>query len=112
MLQLILEQLVNGASIAAISTNVASQAAFVMPGVKVFVQDLPKIKFIRSLQTIIRIIVDTLEDYCIGKVQQRDQIFSDNMGRRQTDLHHLVIGVINEEHLHPLIVSTSIILIG
>ena len=107
-----MEQLVNGTPLAAISPKSVSQAALDTPGVKVIVQELPSINFIRSLQTIIRIIVDTLEDYCIGKVQQRDQIFSDNMGRRQTDLHHLVIGFINEEHLHPLIVSTSIILIG
>ena len=82
MLQLILEQLVNGASIAAISKNVASQAAFVMPGVKVFVQDLPKIKFIRSLQTIIRIIGEALEDYCIGEVEKFYQLFSDGTVRR------------------------------
>ena len=77
---------------------------------KFTVQDLPSMNFIRSCWTILRIIGETLVDYCIGKVEQWSQLFSDGTDRRQTALHNLVIGVINEEPLSPLILSTSTIL--
>ena len=53
MVQLILEQLVNGTPPEAISPNIASQADLAMPGVKVIVRELPSIKFIRLFQTIL-----------------------------------------------------------
>ena len=81
-----------------------------MPMAKGIVQELTRINFIRSFRTILRIIFETLVDYCIGKVEQWSQLFSDGTDRRQTALHNLVIGVINEEPLSPLILSTSTIL--
>ena len=39
-------------------------------------------------------------------------MFSDGTGRHQTAIQNLIIGVIDEERLHPLIISTSIILKG
>ena len=83
-----------------------------MPGVEVIVQEIPSIIFIRSLRTIIQTICENLADYRIGKVEQRDQVFSDGTGRRQTDIHNLIIGVINEELLCPLTLSISMILEG
>ena len=59
---------------------------------------------------IIQIIGETLADYRIGKVDQWDQLFSDGTGMHQTDLHNFIIGVIDEEHLHPLTISNSVIL--
>ena len=41
-----------------------------------------------------------------------DQLFSDITGRCQNTLQNLVIVVIDEEHLSPLILSTSVILNG
>ena len=32
------------------------------------------------------------------------------MGRRHTYLHNFITGIINEERLHPLILSTTVIL--
>ena len=43
-------------------------------------------------------------------MEQWDQLFYDGLGRCQNDLHKCFIGVIDEEHLRPLILSTSIIL--
>ena len=40
---------------------------------KAIVQEIPSINFIRSCRTILRIIGETLADYCIGKVEQWDQ---------------------------------------
>ena len=81
-----------------------------MPGLKVILQDLPIIKFVRLFQMVIRIVGETLVNYHIGKVEQWYQLFSDGTGRRNTDLHNLVIVVIDEERLRPLILSTYIIL--
>ena len=50
--------------------------------------------------------------YRIVKVEQWDHFFSDIMVRHQTALQNLFIGIINEERLRPLILSTSIILKG
>ena len=94
MLQLILEKLVNVTPPESISPNILSQTASDMPGVKVIVQELPSIYFIRSFGTIIRIICETLAFYCIGEVKQWDQLLSDGTVRRHTDLQSLVIGFI------------------
>ena len=64
----------------------------------------------RSLRTIPQFIGETLAAYCIGEVEQWDQLFSDGKFRRQIDLQNLVIYIIDEERLRPLILSTSIIL--
>ena len=74
-----------------------------MNRVKVIVQELTRINLIQSCSIIIQIIGDTLAAYCIGKVEQQDQLFSDGIGRRQTALQNLVIGAIYEERLSPLI---------
>ena len=96
MVQLISEQLVNVMPPAAMSPNIASTADIDMLGVRVILQELPSISFIRSFQTILRIIGETLAAYFIGKVEQRDKLFSGGTGRRQTALQYLVIGVIGE----------------
>ena len=96
---------------AGISPNIVSWSDLA-PGAKFIVKELPKINFIRSCWTIIQFIGETLADYCIGKVEQWDKLFYDSMGRRQNSLHNLVIGVIDEERLRPLILSTSITLYG
>ena len=73
-------------------------------------QEFPRINFIWSCRTILQIIGETLAAYHISKVEQWDKIFYDGMCRRQTALQNLVIGVIYEERLRPLILSTYIIL--
>ena len=83
-----------------------------MSGVRVNVQDIPRITFIWSFRTILLIIGETLAAYRIGKVDQWDQIFSDGTGRHHNALQNLSVGVIDEERLHPLILSTSIIMKG
>ena len=72
IVQLILEQLVNGTLLASISPNIASQFDMAMPGVKVIVQEIPIINFIWSCWTILRISGETLAYYCTGKVEQLD----------------------------------------
>ena len=79
---------------------------------KVIVQDLPSIKFIRSFRKIIQVIGETLADYCIGKVEQWNKLISDGTGRHHTALQNLVIGISNGERLRPLILLTYIILKG
>ena len=66
-----------------------------MPMAKGIVQELTRINFIRSFRTILRIIFETLVDYCIGKVDQCDKLFPDVTGRRHISLHNLDIGVID-----------------
>ena len=112
MVQIILYQLVNVLPTAAISPNIVSRAALAMPGVEGFVQELPRINFIRKCRTVFRIIGETLEAYHIGKVEQWDQSLSDVMGRRHIAFQNLAIGVINKECLHTLILSNYIILEG
>ena len=79
--QLILEQIVNGMLPVDISPNIAYQYFLAMLGLKVILQDLPSINFIRSCQTIFQITCETLVDYCIGEVKQWYQLFSDSMGK-------------------------------
>ena len=64
-------------------------------------QELPSIKFIRKCRTILQIIGEALEGYCIGEVKQWDTLLSDGMGTRQIAFQNLVIVVLNEEHLRP-----------
>ena len=96
MVQIIFEQLVNVTLQEYISPNISSHAALAMSREKVIVQELPNINFIWSCWTILQIIGDTLTDYCIEKVEQWDQLFSDGTGRRKTTVHNLVIVVIDE----------------
>ena len=112
MVQLILEKLLNCTPLSAISPNISSQAALAVPGVRVIVKELTIINFIRSCRKFFRIIGETFAAYRIGKVEQCDKLLSDGTGRRQTYLHNLFIGVINEECLRPLILPTSIVLKG
>ena len=57
MVQLILEQLVDGTPPSAIAPNIASQAELILPGkICILVRDLPKVRFIRSCQTTLRIV--------------------------------------------------------
>ena len=70
MVQHVLENILNGTPTETISPNISSQGALSMPGVKVIVQEILSIIFIRKFQKIIRIIGETLADYCIGKVDQ------------------------------------------
>ena len=53
IVQLILDQLVNGTPPAAISPNISFRAALAMPRVRVIVQELPSINFIRSCRKIL-----------------------------------------------------------
>ena len=94
------------------STHITKNCVSGLLGVKNIVQELPNINFIWSFWTILPIFGEILLAYSIGELDQWDKLFSNNTGRRQTDLHNLVIGVIDEEHLRPLILSTSIILKG
>ena len=112
MKQLILEQLINGTPLADILTNIASQAALDITRVKVIGEELTSINFFWSCRKILWIIVEILEAYCIGKVELWDKLFSDSTGRCNTAHKNLVIGIIDEERLRPLILSTSIILKG
>ena len=112
MVQLILEHLVNGTSPSSISLNIASQAALDITGVKIIMQDIPSINFIQKCRRILRIIVETLAFYCIGKMEQCNKLFYDSTGRHHTAIQNLVIDGIVEELLRPLILSTYIILEG
>ena len=75
-------------------------------------QELPSINFIRKCLTNIQSIGETLEAYRIGKVEKWNQLLSEITVRHEIPLWNLVIRVIDEEHLLPLILSTSIILEG
>ena len=100
----------NGTPPSEISQNISYQASLAIPGVKVIVQELPRINFIWQFRIFFRIIGETVTAYHIGKLKQWDHLLSVGRGRRQTDIHNLFIGIIDEELLHPLILSTSIIL--
>ena len=106
MVQVILEQLVNGTPPAATSLKIASRSALFMTGVKFIVQELPIIKFIWSCRTILRIIGKNLAAYCIRKVDKWDKLFSTGTGRHQTALWNFFIRVIDEERPSTLILST------
>ena len=75
-----------------------------MTGVKVIVQEITRINFIRKCRTVLRIIGETLTAYLIGKMEQWDQLLSDGTGRRHIFLQIFFTGVINEERLCPLII--------
>ena len=111
-IKMILEQLVNGTPPEAISPNIQYPVALDITEVRVINQELSSMNFIRSCRKIIRISSDILSSYCIGKAEQWDQLLSDGKGRHQPAFKNLVIGVIAEEHLRPIILSTSIILKG
>ena len=110
MLQLVLEMLVNGTPPSAISANIASQASLTTPGVTI--DNLPGDSYIRRCRTILRVIGETLAAYRLGKQQDWAQLFTDGTSRRQIALQNLVIGVVEDDVLRPLVLSSAIILKG
>ena len=67
MVQLILKQLINDMPPAAISPNIASQADLDMPWVKVIVQELPRINFIRKFRKFFELLVRPLWLIVLGR---------------------------------------------
>ena len=108
MVQLILEQLVNGTPPSAISANIASQAALTMPDRPI--HELPGINYIRNCRTVLRIIGETMTAYRLAKVPKWEQLFTDGTSRRQVALQNLIVGIMEDKELMPLILSSSMIL--
>ena len=79
ILQLVLEQLVNGTPPSAISSNIASHASLATPGA--IIHDLPGDSYIRQCRTILKIIGETLAAYRLGKQTDWAQLFSDGTSR-------------------------------
>jgi hypothetical protein len=108
MVQLVLEQLVNGTPPTSISPNIASHIKLTMPGVDV--DCLPSLSFVRKCRTVLRVIGETLTAYRLAKAEGWEQLFTDGTGRRQVAMQNLVLSVIEDDVLYPLILSSSIIL--
>eukprot|EP00957_Ditylum_brightwellii_P006264 475268-Ditylum_brightwellii.AAC.1 len=68
VVQLILEQLVNGAPPSYIASNIASQAA--LTDTSIHIQELPCLTCGKGCCTILRIIGETLTAYCLAKAKE------------------------------------------
>ena len=107
VVQLVIEQLVNGTPPTSIRCNIASFVALSMTSDKV--KQLPSLSFIRECRVAIQIIGETLTAYRLANAPKWEQVFTDGTSRRQISLQNLVIGLLDDNVLKPLILSSSII---
>lgn len=109
IVQLILEQLVNGTPPAVMPANILSHAKHF--GVEV--EKLPSVKHCQDMRIVLRILTETLAAYRLGKSEQWQQLFTDGTSRRQVALETVVLAIANEdEELVPYILSCACILEG
>ena len=105
IVQLILEQLVNGTPPSAIPDNIRSMALAL--GIKVAAT--PSVGFCHDMRIVLRILTETLAAYQLGKAAQRQQLSCDGTSRRQVQLIALEGA---DGLLRPLILSCAHIVEG
>ena len=107
VVQIVIEQLVNGSPPTSIRCNIASFVALLMPTSDI--TELPGLSFIRECRVAINIIGETLTAYRLANATKWEQAFTDGTSRRQISLQNLVIALLDDETMKPLILSSSII---
>ena len=107
VVQLVIEQIVNGTPPSSIRSNIASFFALTMPWYKI--KELPGLSFIRECRVVIQIMGETLTARRLASAEKWDQLFTDGTSRRQIALQNLVVGLLDDEVMKPLILSSSII---
>ena len=73
------------------------------------VKQVLSLSFIREYRVTIQIIGETLTAYRLANAPKWEQVFTDGTSRRQISLQNLVIGLLDDNVLKPLILSSSII---
>ena len=106
IVQLVLEQLVNGVPPASIPAVIRSHAeAVAEPGESV---DVPSVNFCRSMRAVLRVLVETLAAYRLAKEGRWKQLFTDGTSRRQIAMQNLLIAITDEnDELVPLLLSAA-----
>ena len=107
VVQIVIEQSVNGSPPTSIRCNIVSFAALAIPNSNI--TELPGLSFIRECRVAINIIGETLTAYRLAKATKWEQVFTDGTSRRQISLQNLVIALLDDEIMKPLILSSSII---
>ena len=107
VVQLVIEQLVNGTPPTSIRCNIASFLALSTTSDKI--EQLPSLSFIRECRLAIQIIGETLTAYRLACAPKWEQVFTDGTSQRQIALQNLVIALLEDNILKPLILSSSII---
>lgn len=111
MVQLVIEQLLNGTPPSAIPSNIISQEALTSYGSEEV--QVPSESFCCSMRTVIRIIAETLAAYRLGKTDVWKQLFTDGTSRRQVALQTLFIAIDEEDdNILPLILTTAFVVEG
>jgi hypothetical protein len=110
MVQLILEQLINGTPPAAIPGNIYSQDRLTTGRDG---QEVPSVDFCRKMRIVLRILTETLAAYQLAKQEQWHQLFTDGTGRRQVALETILVALEDDDgKLRPLILSSAHVLEG
>ena len=107
---MIMEQLVHGTPPTAISANIASDAAYLVPWLEIRV---PSVDICRKMRRELRIVSETLAALRVALAGKWRQLFSDATSRRQTSLTTLIIGIDGEDGvLVPVILRAAFVTEG
>ena len=107
---MIMEQLVNGTPPTAIPANIASDASYLVPFLKVKV---PTVDLCRRMRGELRIVTETLAAYRIAKAQNWRQLFTDGTSRRQTTLLTSIIAIDGPDgELVPIVLRGAFVATG
>ena len=107
--KLIIEMLANRTPPTCIQANIFAMARVLHSDIDI-VRELPSLKHIKSLRTVLSTITKTLAAYVLGHARNWKQLHTDETSRRQISIVNVVISIINNDNeLRTICMSGSII---
>ena len=100
---LICELLVDGVPPSAVPATLQTTSSALL-GVEA--EELPTVGFVRNCRIVLQSINETLAAFRLGNAMTWHQLFTDGTSRRQIAMQNLVIGLMEENKLDPVIVSS------
>ena len=95
--KLILEWLANRTPPTCIRVNILSMALAINPGFKV-VKEIPCVKHIRNLRTVLSLVTKSVADKYIGESAQIKQLHTDGTGHKGTEIVNIVCGILTKSN--------------
>ena len=100
---LICELLVDGVPPLAVPATLQTTSSALL-GVEA--EELPTVGFVRNCRVVLQSINETLAAFRLGNAKTWHQLFTDGTSRRQIAMQNLVIGLMEDNKLDPVIVSS------
>ena len=93
--KLCIEMLANRTPPTCIQANIVAVAHTICPNMKI-VEELPSLKHIRHLGTVLSQLTRTLAAKRLGDAKEWKQLHTDETGRRQINITNVVVGILNK----------------